>query len=93
VTRDCHAGICGSRRVKLPPATRRGGCQFSNKMSSSQFQCRRDLINDVKLRIGANGGVGDAVGSHPTCRCLTNLARFTGVSLSRSTAPQSPHKA
>ena len=23
VTRDCHAGICGSRRVKPPPATRR----------------------------------------------------------------------
>jgi hypothetical protein len=22
VTGDCHAGICGSRRVKLPPATR-----------------------------------------------------------------------
>ena len=21
VTRDCHAGICGSRRVRLPPAT------------------------------------------------------------------------
>ena len=26
-------------------------CQFSNKMSSSQFQCRRDVINDMKLRI------------------------------------------
>src|SRR6185312_13049553 len=24
VTRDCHAGICGSRRVKPPPATLRG---------------------------------------------------------------------
>ena len=23
MTRDCHAGICGSRRVRLPPATRR----------------------------------------------------------------------
>ena len=22
MTRDCHAGICGSRRVRLPPATR-----------------------------------------------------------------------
>src|SRR5277367_5051562 len=28
-----------------------GGCQFSNKMSSSQFQCRRDVINGMKLRI------------------------------------------
>ena len=43
-------------------------CQFSNWMSSSQFQCHRDVINDTKVRIGANGGVGDAGGSHPTCR-------------------------
>ena len=25
VTRDCHAGICGSRRVRSPPATRHDG--------------------------------------------------------------------
>src|SRR6476660_6821834 len=29
-------------------------CQFSNKMSSSQFQCRRDVINDMKLRINGS---------------------------------------
>ena len=29
-------------------------CQFSNWMSSSQFQCHRDVINDTKVRIGAN---------------------------------------
>jgi hypothetical protein len=28
------------------------GCQFSNWMSSSQFQCHRDVINDTKVRIG-----------------------------------------
>jgi len=27
-------------------------CQFSNWMSSSQFQCHRDVINDTKVRIG-----------------------------------------
>ncbi len=26
-------------------------CQFSNKMSSSQFKCRRDVIYDMKVRI------------------------------------------
>ena len=29
-------------------------CQFSNWMSSSHFQCHRDVINDTKMRIGAN---------------------------------------
>jgi hypothetical protein len=28
--------------------------QFSNLMSSSQFQCHRDVINDTKVRIGVN---------------------------------------
>jgi hypothetical protein len=28
-------------------------CQFSNWMSSSQFQCHRDVINDTEVRIGA----------------------------------------
>ena len=38
VTRDCHAGICGSRRVRPPPATRqehRRHCSFSNRVSYS----------------------------------------------------------
>ena len=26
-------------------------CQFSNKMSSSQLKCRRDVIYDMKVRI------------------------------------------
>ena len=26
-------------------------CQFSNWMSSAQFQCHRDVINDTKVRI------------------------------------------
>jgi hypothetical protein len=26
-------------------------CQFSNSMSSSQFQCHRDVIDDTKVRI------------------------------------------
>jgi hypothetical protein len=30
------------------------GCPFSNWMSSSQFQCHRDVINDTKVRIGQN---------------------------------------
>jgi hypothetical protein len=30
-------------------------CQFSNWMSSSQFQCHRDVINDTKVRIGGGG--------------------------------------
>jgi hypothetical protein len=29
-------------------------CQFSNWMSSSEFQCHRDVINDTKRGIGAN---------------------------------------
>src|SRR6202171_6413954 len=30
-------------------------CQFSNWMTSSQFQCHRDVINDTKVRIGGGG--------------------------------------
>jgi hypothetical protein len=34
-------------------------------MSSSQFQCHRDVINDTKVRIGANGGAGiDPLDAH-----------------------------
>ena len=61
MARDCHAGICGSRRVRFPPATRHeeSSCQFSNWMSSSQFQCHRDVINDTKVRIGGWRGGGE----------------------------------
>jgi hypothetical protein len=31
--------------------TAAGGCQFSNSMSSSQFQCHRHVIDDTKVRI------------------------------------------
>ena len=52
VTRDCHAGICGSRRVKLPPATRQMMiCRFSNLMSNSQSKCPLDVQLDMKVRI------------------------------------------
>jgi hypothetical protein len=37
-------------------------CQFSNKMSSSQFQCRRDVIYDMKLRIRGVSVVGRRCG-------------------------------
>src|SRR6476646_5843699 len=37
-------------------------CQFSNKMSSSQFQCRRDVINDMKQRIRGVSVVGRRCG-------------------------------
>ena len=33
-------------------------CQFSNSMSSSQFQCHRDVIDDTKLRIRGVSVVG-----------------------------------
>ena len=41
------------------------GCQFSNWMSSSQFQCHLDVIYDTKVRIRANGGAGiDPLDAH-----------------------------
>jgi hypothetical protein len=61
VTRDCHAGICGSRRVRLPPATRQlifflppmmmmmisRNCRFSNSVSDSQMRCPPGVQLDI----------------------------------------------
>jgi hypothetical protein len=34
-------------------------CQFSNRMSSSQFQRHRDVIDDTKVRMNRSGESGD----------------------------------
>ena len=54
-------------------------CQFSNKMSSSQFKCRRDVINDMKLRI--RGG---------ECRGSEVRSGSAGVSIRWQRTPADP---
>ena len=46
MTRDCHAGICGSRRVRPPPATRQDKVR-----SLSRLKAR----GEISLKM-ANGG-------------------------------------
>jgi periplasmic divalent cation tolerance protein len=48
VTGDCHAGICGSRRVKLPPATR--PCEDPEWLANFT----RHLVDDHVVACGHN---------------------------------------
>jgi hypothetical protein len=40
VTRDCHAGICGSRRVKVPPATQQADLENSYRFTDNAVLTR-----------------------------------------------------